>query len=111
MKTLKTWAFAILCCGVIHATAQNRSPVPQQRTDYIKQHVSGISADQESKILAIEQSCSIAMQNMHMTKDKSASDSIRRSTDSHIKAVLTPDQYSQYKKIKKDLPKDDGKME
>lgn len=102
MKFLKILTLAVFCCTVINMKAQNTSTA-QQRTDYIKQHISGISSDQESKILSIEQSCSTAM---HGATNMHAKDSIRRSTDSQMKQVLTPNQYSQYKKIKKNLPKD-----
>lgn|SRR6185312_14124516 len=110
MKILKTLVFAGLCSIAISTVGQgsvtlpNNTPVPQQRTNYIKKHVSDISPDQESKILSIEQSCSNAMQSAN---NSIAKDSIRRSSDAQIKTVLTPDQYTQYKKIKKNLPKDD----
>jgi hypothetical protein len=104
MKTIKILTFIILTSVFINASAQNDSPVPQKRTDYIKKHVSGITSDQEYKILNIEQNCLSALQNATNSKVK---DSIRRSSDSQIKAVLTPDQYSQYRKIKKNLPKED----
>jgi hypothetical protein len=109
MKTLKTLIFAGLCTIAVGTVAQsnilsqNNTPVPQQRTDYIKNHVNGISSDQESRILSIEQSCSTAMQGAH---SNNAKDSIRKSTDTQMKTVLTPDQYTQYKKIKKNLPKE-----
>jgi len=110
MKTLKMLIAACSCIIVTGASAQNNSPtpnntpVPQQRTSYIKQHVSDITSDQESKILSIEQSCSTAMQG---ATNNHAKDSIRRSSDSQMKGVLTPGQYTQYEKIEKNLPKDD----
>jgi hypothetical protein len=107
MRTLKALIFASLCTITISTVAQSDVPsqtnTPQQRTNYIKQHVSDVTSDQESKILSIEQQCSTAMQS---TTNNKAKDSILRSSDSQIKAVLTPDQYTQYEKIKKNLPKE-----
>lgn len=112
MKTLKTLILAGFCTVAISTAAQssvpaqsNATPVPQQKTDYIKKNVSDISSEQESKILSIEQNCSTSMQSANTSRAK---DSIRQSTDTQMKTILTPDQYTQYKKIKKNLPKDDA---
>lgn len=107
MRILKALIFAGLISITAGVAAQGSVPqqsnTPQLRTNYIKQHISDITSDQESKILSIEQNCSTAIQS---TTNYRAKDSLFRSTDLQIKTVLTPGQYIQYEKIKKNLPKE-----
>jgi len=73
-------------------------------TDKVKQNVTGISADQESKILAVEQDFLKAMQDARAASNgdheamKAKMQPAKESRDTKIKAILTADQYAQYQK-------------
>ena len=82
---------------------------PQQRaqkmTDNIKQNVTGITPDQESKILAAEQTFTKGMQDAWSSSNgdhdamKSKMQPLKDTRDAQIKSILTADQYTQYQKM------------
>ncbi len=106
MKILKTLTLAAgLALVTANVSAQERTQTTaQQVTDKIKQNVTGITSDQESKILVVEQDFLKAMQD---TKNANSGDReamhakmqpLRESRDAKIKAILTADQYAEYQK-------------
>src|ERR1700733_6845824 len=97
MKTFKNMTLAVLCTAALSSVAQNTDPS-------VPQHISKLTSNQEATILNAEYHCSAAMKNATSTEAK---DSIRKKSESQIKAALSPDQYTQYKKIKKSMPADD----
>jgi hypothetical protein len=104
MKTIKTLIFAGLCTIALNCIAQKTATsIAQQRTDYIRQHVSNLTTAQKAKILKIEKQCSSALKT---ADGPVAKDSVSASSESQIKTVLNYDQYMQYKKIRKQLPKE-----
>ncbi len=122
MKTLKMLALATVCTVALGASAQEHQKMdPQQmaqkQTDNIKQHVSGITPDEESKILAIEQDFSKAAQDARTSSNgdrdamKAKMEPLRQNRDAKIKAVLTVDQYTQYSQMEKDHQSGGGKKE
>lgn len=96
MKALKRflivgiWFTAINASGQTGANTSNMTI--QQRTDYINQHVTGLTPDQQSKITAIEEN----YLGKSKTVNGAAMDSLRRDKDNKIRAVLTTEQYGQY---------------
>ncbi len=82
---------------------------PQQRaqkmTDNVKQNVTGITPDQESKILAAEQTFTKGMQDAWSSSNgdhdamKSKMQPLKDARDAQIKTILTADQYTQYQKM------------
>jgi len=77
----------------------------QKRTDRIKQNVTGVTADQESKILAAEQTFTKGMQDAWSSSNgdrdaaKSKMQPLKDALDAQIKTILTSDQYTQYQKM------------
>jgi len=112
MKTLKTLAFAAAVCLAFNVSAQQGKMDPQQmaqkQTDNIKQHVTGVTSDQESKILAIEQDFSKSAQDARAASngDKDAMRAkmqpLRQDRDAKIKAVLSDSQYAEYTQLEKE---------
>jgi len=115
MKILKSLAFIgglALITANVPAQAQGgekQQMDPQQRaqkmTDNIKQNVTGITPDQESKILAAEQTFTKGMQDAWSSSNgdrdtmKSKMQPLKDTRDSQIKTILTADQYTQYQKL------------
>jgi hypothetical protein len=108
MKTLKS---LVLIAGLVFASfnsfAQERNNMtPQQmaqkQTERIKQNVTGITSDQESKILAAEQEFAQGAQDARNSSNgdrevmKSKMQPLRATRDAKIKEILTPDQYAQF---------------
>lgn len=114
MKIFKSLA---LLCGLAFLTAsvsaqgqggrQQMDPqqMAQRMTNHIKQNVSGITPDQESKILAAEQTFSKGMQDAWSSSNgdrdaiKSKMQPLKDARDAQIKSILTADQYAQYQKM------------
>jgi protein CpxP len=120
MKTLKVLAIATICCLTTHTWAQEREKMdPQQmaqkQTDNIKQHVTGITSDQEAKILVVEQDFSKAAQDARASSngDRDAMRSkmapLREDRDTKIKAILTDAQYTQYTQMEKERQQGGGR--
>ncbi|HTA83540.1 MAG TPA: hypothetical protein VK783_11415 [Bacteroidia bacterium] len=113
MKTLKTLALASMCIVALSASAQEHqkmdpNQMAQKQTDNIKQHVTGITPDEESKILVIEQDFSKAAQDARASSNgdrdamKTKMESLRQERDTKLKGVLTADQYTQYTQMPKE---------
>ena len=119
MKTLK---LATLVAGLafiaLNATAQekvNMDPqqMAQKQTAQIKESVTGITADQESKILVVEQDFAKSVQDLRTSSDRDEMRSkmkpLRESRDAKIKAILTADQYAQYEKMEESRQRNGAK--
>lgn len=112
MKTLKSFATAIFICASVSLMAQRGNMDPQQMaqkaTENIKEHVTGITSDQETKILAIEQDFTKSAQDVRSSSNgdreamRSKMEPLRKDRDAKIKAVLTDAQYTQYTQMEKD---------
>jgi hypothetical protein len=110
MKTLKSLAFAGMVLMAFQVSAQEKSKVvdanwPQKQTEQIKANIKGITSEQESKILTIEQDFTKAVQE---ELNKSDADSysvqhklpeLRKERDAKLQAILTADQYTQYTQV------------
>jgi len=117
MKILKSLA---LIAGLAFATASvsaqsntadaskgqmDPQKMAQRQTDRIKQNVTGITAAQESQILAAEQEYSKSMQDAWTSSNgdkdvlKSKMQPAKEARDAKIKTILTADQYAQYEKM------------
>jgi hypothetical protein len=108
MKILKSIAFvAGLALITMNTSAQERNnmtpeQMAQKQTNNIKEKISGITSDQETKILAVEQEAANAMQDARSSSngDKDAMRSkmkpIRETRDAKLKAIFTTEQYTQY---------------
>lgn len=86
------------CCitiNVLGQTSVSMSSDAQQREDYINQHVTGLSIDQQSKIRAIEDDYLVKRGGVEGT----GIDSLRRATDNNIRAVLSNQQFEQYQSL------------
>jgi hypothetical protein len=109
MKIAKSFAIvAGLALIGFCASAQTMDPQQeaQKETAEIKTNVTGITPDEESKILGVEQEYSKSMQDAHKTitdKDamKTQCKQLCNSRDAKIKAILTSDQNKQYLKVEK----------
>jgi hypothetical protein len=111
MKTLKLTALAAgLAFVTLNVSAQERGNMdPQQmaqkQTDDIKKSVTGVTADEESKILAVEQDFSKSAQDARTSSNgdreamRAKMKPLRESRDAKIKGILTADQYAQYQKM------------
>ena len=108
MKTLRVLAIAGLGFIAFGTSAQESNTLdakwPQKQTEQIKSNVTGVTPDQESKILAIEQNYSKTVQDAF---DKRDGDNytfhnkvlqMQKDRDAKIQAVLSADQYAQYDK-------------
>jgi hypothetical protein len=77
----------------------------QKMTDRVKQNVTGITPDQESKILAAEQTFVNGMQDARSSSNgdpdtmKSKMQPLKDARDAQIKTILSADQYAQYQKM------------
>jgi protein CpxP len=110
MKTVKSFALiAGLACITLNISAQEKAKMdPQQwaqtQTAQIKASVTGITADQESKILAIEQDFAKSMQDARANSNgdheamRAKMQPVKEARDTKIKALLTADQSAQYDK-------------
>lgn len=108
MKTLKICT-AILSAVLlsVHLPAQQKGGMmdPQQMTAKVKEAVTGITPDQESKILAAEQEFVKGAQDARSSSggDRDAMRSkiqpLREARDSKIKGILNESQYAQYQKM------------
>lgn len=111
MKTFQSLALITgLAFLTINTSAQEQSgPNPQnmaqKMTAAVKQNVTGITPDQETKILAIETDFAKGMidarnnagddHDAMRTKMKP----LKEARDTKMKAILTDDQYAQYQKV------------
>jgi hypothetical protein len=109
MKTLKSLAIAGMVLMAFQVSAQESNKVdanwPQKQTEQIKANIKDITPVQESKILAIEQEFTKAVQD-ELNRNSADSYSfreklpqLRKERDSKLKEVLAPDQYSQYVRV------------
>jgi periplasmic protein CpxP/Spy len=115
MKILKSLAvIAGLALVTATVSAQNQgggaanmdpNARAQKMTADIKQNVTGITTDQESKILAAEQEFTKGMQDAYTSSNgdrdamRSKMQPLKDARDTKIKAILTADQYAQYQKF------------
>ena len=111
MKTLKLVTLAAGFAFVaLNVSAQERGHMdPQQmaqkQTEQIKSSVTGITSDEESKILAVEQDFAKSAQDARTSSNgdreamRSKMQPLRESRDAKIKGILTADQYAQYQKM------------
>jgi protein CpxP len=111
MKILKSVtcaaAMALIALNVSAQERGNMDPqqMAQKQTSQIKESVTGISPDQESKILAVEQDYAKSMQDARSSSNgdrdamRSKMKPLRENRDEKIKAILTADQYTQYQKM------------
>jgi|HubBroStandDraft_2_1064218.scaffolds.fasta_scaffold522421_2 Spy/CpxP family protein refolding chaperone len=127
LKTLSVAAVLAFTAANVSAQAQNASQPPaqptpqapvkmdpqmmgQKMTERVKQNVTGITPDQESKILAAETEYAKGMQDARTSSNgdrdamRSKMEPLRQTRDSKIKAVLTPDQQAQYDKVSPQHP-------
>jgi formate dehydrogenase maturation protein FdhE len=114
VKIFKTF---ILISGFAFATAQASAQAQENRpdpgqvarlqTDRIKQHVTGITPAQESRLITIEKDYTKSLQDVLNTTDNSNKTALhskinplRETRDAKVKTILTADQYSEYEKYK-----------
>ena len=98
MKTWKKLVCIGACCIAINASGQTnggQSMDVQQRVAYINQHVTNLTPDQQSKIMAIEQNYLSTLKTVR----PEAADSLRRVTDNNIRLVLSNEQLEQYQNL------------
>jgi len=130
MKTLNSF---MLLAGIVfitaHATAQapaattnaqnkngsDANAMAQQLTESVKRTVTGITPDEESKILAAEQDYSKGIIDVRNTNPGAGSQSdkmasynkvmaLAQTRDTQLKSILTADQYTQYQKTAAPMP-------
>lgn len=109
MKIGKSLTLAAgLAISGLNVTAQTTDPqqVAQKETAEIKTKVTGITPNEESQILTVEQEHAKSMrdaQNTITDNDalKTQTKHLCDSRDVKIKAILTPDQYKQYLRVEK----------
>jgi len=110
MKFIKSLTLiAGLALVVFNVSAQQRAPMDAQTmTNNIKEKVTGITPDQESKILAANQEFVSGMQDARNSSNgdrdamRSKMQPIREARDAKMKAILTADQYAQYQKMEQE---------
>lgn len=98
MKTWMKLICIVACCISINALGQTnggQSADIQQRVGYINQHVTNLTPDQQSKIMAIEQEY---LSNIKTVRPE-AMDSLRHATDNNIRLVLSNEQLEQYQNL------------
>ena len=111
MKIIKSLALAAgLAIMTANVSAQEKTPgmdpqaMAQKQTNQIKASVTGITPDQESKILAVEQEFTKAMQDARASSNddrdamRAKMEPARQTRDTKIKAILNADQGAQYDK-------------
>ena len=108
MKNLKSIVlFAGLAFITMNTSARSKSTmtpaqIAQKETDKVKKNVTGVTADQASRILTVEQDHAQACSDAKTASngDKVAFNSKKKqlcdSRDAKIKTILTSDQYTQY---------------
>jgi hypothetical protein len=109
MKIAKSLAIvAGLVIGGLNVSAQTMDPeqTAQKETAEIKTNVTGITPNEESQILTVEQDHAKSIQDAQNTiTDKTAMKTQKKqlcdSRDTKIKAILTADQFKQYLKVEK----------
>jgi periplasmic protein CpxP/Spy len=112
MKIFKSLAIAAgLAFIAINVSAQDQGTkmdpqqMAQKMTASIKEKVTGITPDQESKILAAEQDFAKGMQDAHSSSNgdrdamRAKMQPLKETRDAKIKTILTADQYTQYQKM------------
>lgn len=107
-KTLKSLA---LLAGMsfigyaVSAQAVDPKESAQKETARIKTNVQGITTDEESRILAVEQDYANSIEGVRTYTGSDDKDGMRKelrnTRDSKIKAILTSDQYAQYVTMEK----------
>ncbi len=86
----------------------------QKMTEQVKQNVTGITPDQESKILAAEQTFAKGAQDASISSNgdrdamRSKIQPLRETRDAQLKGILTADQYGQYQKWQASHPMGGG---
>lgn len=111
MKLLKSLSIAAgLAFITISVSAQDKgtgmdpATMAQKQTDQIKSNVTGITPDQESKILAVEKDFAQSMKDAREASNgdrdafRAKMEPARKDRDTKIKAILTADQGAQYDK-------------
>lgn len=102
-----------LVCVAMHATAQEKTSgsdldfqrMAQIQAFQVNTTVKGLSSEQQSKILSIEQNFTRAMVNAHNSSDgneevmHTLSNQLHMDRDAKMKAVMTSSQYAQYQKM------------
>src|SRR5580704_163339 len=106
MKTLKLatlaagFAFVALNVSAQERTHMDPQQMAQKQTEQIKSSVTGITPDEESKILAVEQDFAKSAQDARTSSNgdreamRSKMQPLRESRDAKIKGILTADQYT-----------------
>ncbi len=85
-------------------TRSERLQIAQNEADHIKQIVTGLTPDQENKIVQIQQDFMEDEQDVRSNSNTSADDirskvqSIRQNKEAKIKSILTDEQLAQYEK-------------
>jgi hypothetical protein len=112
MKIFKSIAlFSTVAFFTMHVSAQTSTQnsselqqMAQKMTAEVKSHVTGITPDQESKIVVVEKDFA---QGMNEARNQSNGDRdamrtkmqpLKKTRDAKIKTILTADQYAQYEK-------------
>jgi periplasmic protein CpxP/Spy len=113
MKTLKSLALiaGLAFTTTVHLSAQateqaSQDPqkMAQKMTAALKQNVTGITPDQETKIVAVETDYAKGMiDSRNSTGDdhdamRTKMQPFREARDAKLKTILTDDQYAQYQK-------------
>jgi len=98
MRAWKKIIWIVACCITINALGQTnggQSMDIQQRVDYINQHVTNLTPDQQSKIRTIEEYYLSTIKRVR----PEAIDSLRHVTDNNIRMVLSNEQLEQYQNL------------
>jgi len=117
MKILQTLAVLGGLAFITSASAQtytkDEQAMAQKKTNEVKRNVTGLTSNQESKVLMVEQehakACADAKTAASGNKDtyKSKKKELCDNRDAKLKAILTASQYAQYEKTEK-ADKEDG---
>lgn len=111
MKTFKSYVLLIgLTLGAMTVSAQEKCTMDQRQTsqkqtDLIEKNVTGLTSDQKSRILTVEQDFAIGTQvvctgsNGNRDTIASKKPSLNETLDLQIKTILTANQYIQYQKM------------
>lgn len=108
-KTLTLLAGLALATANVSAQASDQAnPDPKQMaqkmTATVKQTVTGITPDQETKIVAVEEDYAKGMNDARTSSNgdhdamRTKMQPLKEARDTKMKAILTDDQYAQYQK-------------
>jgi hypothetical protein len=95
MKNLKKIVLIAACSIGTVAFGQN-SMNPQERTDYICQHVTDVSSEQRSRLMDVENEY---QRNARVVGNPVGIDSLQKVTDRKIMGILSNMQYAQYQSL------------